>query len=790
MAIDTALVTFDLHDYLGDNFDARRTKVWLTTNVPEDAIADTATGEVRIGGGSVTLADSGATEALVPIPGADTNPPTWQTTVHVDYVDKGTRERKRKSFGPYTITESSTLGGLIEEQVAVPTATAADYAAQAEAAVDSIGDAATVATTAAAQAEVERVAAEAAAAQARDISGIETTDDAVDAALKLPGGKAASTLSASIDGRSGTYRIVAPTDGTDAVPSIAAGLAAAAAFGAKPLLPEGEYSIASTLTIPEGANLSGAGEATTLKLSADPGAYIVQLPNSRSSITDLRVEDNGYAAIPVHVGTSGSATLIEDVTVARLSVLCTAAGNAGIWSTSANRVRIHDNTVVNLAATATDVLAKGIALHGDTTGSGETFDHWVTRNRVKGFYRGIESYGTASRLGVSIVDNHVTDCADTGIYAYHAPRSLISGNDVADCAVGGIWSDSGSDSETPSESAPGNRVVSNRVTRCGSGTDGYGILTEEVVNGVVANNSVTDGGADGIRLGGGTMNTAVTGNTVSGNALDGIVLDKARNPNNYFLAEIAITGNVVRLNGRHGIRLLGVQRSTLVGNNIVTDNGTSAPSTFAGLLIDKDASPCQTVHVVGNVFGNALPSGAGTGSSGQQVYGVRVNQNVAAIDVTVTGNYFRGCTTANVYARSTAITIFGNYSFDGILDGGGATTARYGGNMGSDYAGVTAAGVATVTHASGTLTIRPSDTTIVTLNGNVSTLNISDAKPGMKVTLVLLQDATGGRTVGWHSSFKFAGGSAPSAPAAGTRNILTFVYDGTNWLECSRSVAV
>lgn len=199
MPLSTATVTLNLRDFLGNTFDVRRTKVWLTTNAPKNTIHDTSTGQSRIGGGTVTLGPDGVATANVWAPGATANPKTWQTTVHVDYVDSGSRERKREAFGPYTITASGNLAALEQEQVAIPTATAADYAAQAEAAAGSVGDAATVATTAAAQAEVERVAAEAAAAQARDVSNIDTSDDAIDAALKLPGGKAKTTLAASIE---------------------------------------------------------------------------------------------------------------------------------------------------------------------------------------------------------------------------------------------------------------------------------------------------------------------------------------------------------------------------------------------------------------------------------------------------------------------------------------------------------------------------------------------------------------------------------------------------------------
>lgn len=191
MPLSEVTTTFNIRPYVGPTFDARRTKIWATTNAPDDTIHDTSTGESRIGGGSVTLAEDGTATATTWAPGPDANPKTWQTTFHADYVDAGTRERKRLSWGPFTITTSGKLTDLVEEQVAVPTATAAEYAAQAEAAAGSIGDAATVATTAAATAQ-------AAAAQAVDISNIDTPDSLVATLVSDSGSATGSALSASI----------------------------------------------------------------------------------------------------------------------------------------------------------------------------------------------------------------------------------------------------------------------------------------------------------------------------------------------------------------------------------------------------------------------------------------------------------------------------------------------------------------------------------------------------------------------------------------------------------------
>ncbi|MEP7739779.1 hypothetical protein ABKW28_19225 [Nocardioides sp. 31GB23] len=86
---------------------------------------------------------------------------------------------------------------------------ATDAAAQVTAAAAKVTEAAGFATAASGHADD----ASASAALARDISNIDTTDDAVDAALNLPGSKSAATLSASIDGSALTAKYPMPSYG-------------------------------------------------------------------------------------------------------------------------------------------------------------------------------------------------------------------------------------------------------------------------------------------------------------------------------------------------------------------------------------------------------------------------------------------------------------------------------------------------------------------------------------------------------------------------------------------------
>ena len=72
-----------------------------------------------------------------------------------------------------------------------------------------------------------------------------------------------------------------------------------------------------------------------------------------------------------------------------------------------------------------------------------------------------------------------------------------------------------------------------------------------------------------------------------------------------------------------------------------------------------------------------------------------------------------------------------------------------------------------------------------TLTGNITTLNITDldiAGGAASLTLKLIQDATGSRTVTWPAGVLWAGGAAPTlSTAAASVDIITFYWDGTNY---------
>ncbi len=71
----------------------------------------------------------------------------------------------------------------------------------------------------------------------------------------------------------------------------------------------------------------------------------------------------------------------------------------------------------------------------------------------------------------------------------------------------------------------------------------------------------------------------------------------------------------------------------------------------------------------------------------------------------------------------------------------------------------------------------------VTLGGNRTLANPTNLTEGMWLLFVVKQDATGGRTLGYGSKFKWSGGVAPTlSTSANAVDTISAYYDGTNLL--------
>jgi hypothetical protein len=81
----------------------------------------------------------------------------------------------------------------------------------------------------------------------------------------------------------------------------------------------------------------------------------------------------------------------------------------------------------------------------------------------------------------------------------------------------------------------------------------------------------------------------------------------------------------------------------------------------------------------------------------------------------------------------------------------------------------------------------------VTLAGNRTLSAPSGTTPiaGQFVSLLIIQDGTGGRTITWNAAYEFAADTAPTLTAtASLGDLFTFRYNGSKWLEVGRNLAL
>lgn len=70
----------------------------------------------------------------------------------------------------------------------------------------------------------------------------------------------------------------------------------------------------------------------------------------------------------------------------------------------------------------------------------------------------------------------------------------------------------------------------------------------------------------------------------------------------------------------------------------------------------------------------------------------------------------------------------------------------------------------------------------VTLTGNVTFAAPTNMVAGNSLTLILTQDATGGRTATWNASYKWLGGTPTLSTTGASIDVVNIFYDGTNYI--------
>ena len=83
------------------------------------------------------------------------------------------------------------------------------------------------------------------------------------------------------------------------------------------------------------------------------------------------------------------------------------------------------------------------------------------------------------------------------------------------------------------------------------------------------------------------------------------------------------------------------------------------------------------------------------------------------------------------------------------------------------------------------------DVAKVTLGGNRTIGAASSATTGQFISLLVIQDGTGSRTLTWNAAYEFASDTAPTlTTTANLGDLFVFRYNGSKWLEVGRNQAL
>ena len=80
------------------------------------------------------------------------------------------------------------------------------------------------------------------------------------------------------------------------------------------------------------------------------------------------------------------------------------------------------------------------------------------------------------------------------------------------------------------------------------------------------------------------------------------------------------------------------------------------------------------------------------------------------------------------------------------------------------------------------------DVAKVTLAGNRTLGSASSGTTGQFISLLIIQDGTGSRTLTWNAAYEFASDTAPTlTTTADLGDLFVFRYNGSKWLEVGRN---
>ena len=79
----------------------------------------------------------------------------------------------------------------------------------------------------------------------------------------------------------------------------------------------------------------------------------------------------------------------------------------------------------------------------------------------------------------------------------------------------------------------------------------------------------------------------------------------------------------------------------------------------------------------------------------------------------------------------------------------------------------------------------------LTLGGNRTLAAPTNSTTGQFISILVIQDGTGSRTLTWNAVFEFASDTAPTlTTTANLGDVFVFRYNGSKWLEVGRNQAL
>ena len=77
----------------------------------------------------------------------------------------------------------------------------------------------------------------------------------------------------------------------------------------------------------------------------------------------------------------------------------------------------------------------------------------------------------------------------------------------------------------------------------------------------------------------------------------------------------------------------------------------------------------------------------------------------------------------------------------------------------------------------------------VTLAGNRTMAAPTNSTTGQFISILVIQDGTGGRTISWNAVFEFTTDTAPTLTTTAAKgDIFVFRYNGAKWLEVGKNL--